>query len=73
MNDGDNRMVLGEIDDILYTEAYPVALAEKLCQAVERSDVNEHAKEMSDKYTGLSWEESYKKVEMIIRREVLNG
>lgn len=74
MNDGDNnRMVLGEIDDILYTEAYPVALAEKLCQAVERSDINEHAKEMSDKYTGLSWEESYKKVEMIIRREVLNG
>lgn len=74
MNDGDNnRMVLGEIDDILYTEAYPVALANALCQAVERQDINEHAQKMSEKYTGLSWEESYKKVEMIIRREVLNG
>lgn len=73
MNDGDNnRMVLGEIDDILYTEAYPVSLAEKLCQAVERSDINEHAQAMCEKYTGLSWDESYKKVETIIRREVLN-
>lgn len=73
MNDGDNnRMVLGEIEDILYTEAYPVSLADKLCQAVERQDITEHAQAMSEKYTGLSWEESYKKVETIICREVLN-
>ncbi len=62
MNDGDNnRMVLGEIDDILYTEAYPVSLANKLCEAVERTDIDEHAEQMSNKYTGLSWDESYKK------------
>lgn len=73
MNDGDNnRMVLGEIEDILYTEAYPVSLAEKLCQAVERHDINERAQQMSQKYTGLSWEESYKRVEEIILREVVN-
>ncbi len=62
MNDGDNnRMVLGDIDDILYTDAYPISLADKLCQAVENQNVDEHAQTMSNKYTGLSWEESYKK------------
>ena len=74
MNDGDNnRMVLGEIDDILYTEAYPLALAEQLCRAVERADINNHALEISKRYEGMSWEESYKKVEQIILREVTNA
>lgn len=73
MNDGDNnRMVLGEIEDILYAEAYPIALADKLCQAVERPDIDAHSQQMSQKYSGLSWEKSYKKVESIICREVLD-
>lgn len=73
MNDGDNnRMVLGEVEDILYTEAYPLALAEQLCHAVERSDIDAHAYAMSEKYGSSSWEESYKKVEHIILREVTN-
>lgn len=74
MNDGDNnRMVLGETEDILYTEAYPVALAQQLCNAVERKDVNQHAEQMSQKYQGASWQESYQKVEEIIKREVIDG
>lgn len=73
MNSGDNNtMVLGENDDIAYAEAYPVALAEELCKAVERSDIDTYANEMSQKYDGVSWENSYRKVEEIIRREVIN-
>ncbi|MDV5977355.1 UNVERIFIED_CONTAM: glycosyltransferase family 1 protein [Streptococcus canis] len=73
MNSGNNNtMVLGENDDIAYAEAYPIALAEELCKAVERSDIDAYANEMSQKYDGVSWEDSYRKVEEIIRREVLN-
>lgn len=45
-------------------------LATKLCQVVEKNNINEFAEAMSQKYQGTSWEESYKKVEEIILREV---
>lgn len=71
MNTGDNnRLVLGDLEDIAYAEAYPTALADQLCRAVERSDKDAHAKAMSARYDSLSWEDSYRKVEAIIRREV---
>ncbi|SUN08058.1 group 1 glycosyl transferase [Streptococcus acidominimus] len=71
MNTGDNNTkVLGDNTDIVYAEAYPVDLATKLCQAVEKNNINEFAEAMSQKYQGTSWEESYKKVEEIILREV---
>ncbi|MGT2716314.1 rhamnosyltransferase WsaF family glycosyltransferase [Streptococcus respiraculi] len=74
MNTGDNNTkVLGENTDIVYAEAYPVDLAAKLCQVVEKTNINEHAEAMSQKYQGTSWEESYKKVEEIILREVTHG
>ncbi len=74
MNDGENNtMVLGENDDIAYTEAYPISLAQKLCEAVERKDINEHAKKISNNSKDLSWDKSYQKVEKIILREVTNG
>lgn len=74
MNTGDNNsMVLGDLEDIAYAEAYPTALADQLCRAVERDDVNAYAQAMSDKYHTLSWEESYRKVEHIIKREVCDG
>ena len=73
MNSGDNNtMVLGDNDDIAYAEAYPVALAEELCKAVERANIDDYANEMSQKYDTISWEASYQKVEEIIRREVIN-
>lgn len=73
MNSGDNNtMVLGDNDDIAYAEAYPVALAEELCKAVERANIDDYANEISQKYDTISWEASYQKVEEIIRREVIN-
>ncbi|MGT2847111.1 hypothetical protein [Streptococcus massiliensis] len=73
MNEGENNtMVLGDNSDIAYAQAYPVALAEELCKAVDRDSKEEYAKEISSHYDNISWEESYKKVEAIIRREVIN-
>lgn len=74
MNDGDNNtMVLGENDDIAYTEAYPISLAQKLCEVVERDDIEDYAKKISENSKDLSWDKSYQKVEQIILREVTNG
>ena len=76
MNDGENNtMVLGENDDIAYTEAYPLSLAQKFCEVVEKCDeeINSHAKKISENSKDLSWDKSYKKVEKIILREVTNG
>ena len=74
MNDGENNtMVLGDVEDIAYAEAYPVALAEQLCNAVERQYIDAYANDISSHYDNVSWEDSYRKVEEILRREVLNG
>lgn len=74
MNDGDNNtMVLGENDDILYAPAFPLALADRLSEAVSLEDIDQSSIKMSEKYSGNSWEESYKKVESIILREVTEG
>lgn len=75
MNDGENNtMVLGDNDDIAYAEAYPVSLAQKLCEVVEKSDkeINSHAAKISENSKDLSWDKSYEKVEKIILREVTN-
>ncbi|MGT2667196.1 rhamnosyltransferase WsaF family glycosyltransferase [Streptococcus rifensis] len=74
MNDGENNtLVLENTPHIVYTEAYPVHLANELSKAVMRHNVNEYAEEMSSFYEGISWEKSYQKVEEIILREVTNG
>ncbi|GGE27938.1 rhamnosyltransferase WsaF family glycosyltransferase [Streptococcus himalayensis] len=71
MNTGDNNTkVLGDNTDIVYAEAYPIDLATKLSEVVEREAISEYAEEISQKYQATSWEESYKKVEEIILREV---
>lgn len=74
MNDGDNNtLVLGDTPHIAYTEAYPLHLAQELCRAVEREDLEAYAQSMSDHYQARSWEESYRKVEAILKREVLDA
>lgn len=73
MNDGENNtMVLGENEDIAYSEAYPVSLAQKLCEVVEKTDdeINAYATKISENSKDLSWQKSYEKVENIIMREV---
>ena len=72
MNEGENnRQVLKGMDDYVdYAEANPIELAEALCAAVERKDIDGHAQKAADSVTSLSWDKSYQKVEKIIRREV---
>ncbi|KGR73087.1 rhamnosyltransferase WsaF family glycosyltransferase [Streptococcus phocae subsp. salmonis] len=73
MNTGNNNtMVLGANDHIAYADAYPLALAKELCKAVERTDIDAYANEISQAHDSISWEKSYEKVEKIIIREVLN-
>ena len=74
MNDGENNtLVLGDNSDIAYAAAYPVALATQLCTIVERKDKDTYAMELSNRYGAISWNDSYKKVEEIILKEVTNG
>lgn len=71
MNEGENnRLVLGENKYIQYTPASPIELAKGLCDVVEKDDINTYAREASESVKSLSWDESYKKVENIICREV---
>lgn len=73
MNDGENnRMVLHGMDDYVdYASASPIELAEALCHAVERQDIEGYADQASDSVKTLSWDKSYKKVEKILMREVV--
>lgn len=71
MNEGENNsMVLGENKYIHYSPTSPVQLADELSKVVERKDIDTYAKKASESVKSLSWDDSYKKVENIIRREV---
>jgi len=72
MNEGENnKMVLHGMDEYVdYAPTNPIELAEALCKAVERDDIEEHAALAADSVRSLSWEKSYQKVERIIKREV---
>lgn len=71
MNEGDNnQMVLGENDNIHYAPASPIQLANELSKVVEIRDINKAAKKASESVKTLSWDDSYKKVESILMREV---
>lgn len=71
MNDGENNtMVLGQNDYIQYSDASPIQLAEGLSKIVEMKDIDEYAQKASESVKTSSWEESYRKVEKIILREV---
>jgi len=57
MNDGENnRMVLGDTHGILYSGVMPTALARKLNEAVENSDIDGNAKAISGAVQGRSWD-----------------
>lgn len=72
MNEGENnRMVLHGMDEYVdYAPTNPIQLADALCEAVERKDIEDHAKHASNSVQSLSWDKSYEKVERIIMREV---
>lgn len=72
MNDGENnRMVLHGMDKYVdYVPTNPIELADALCRAVERADIEAHAKAASHSVSSLSWDNSYKKVEQILMDQV---
>jgi glycosyltransferase involved in cell wall biosynthesis len=72
MNDGDNnKMVLHGLDQYVdYAPTNPIQLAEALCAAVERDNINEYAELATNSVSSLSWDKSYEKVETIIKSEV---
>ena len=71
MNEGENNsLVLGENKYIHYSPASPVQLADELCSVVRRKTLDRYAKKASESVKSLSWDDSYAKVEKIIRREV---
>ena len=74
MNEGENNsLVLGENKYIHYAPASPIELANELCNVVEIKNINTYAKKASESVKDLSWDESYKKVERILIREVIGG
>ncbi|MGB4762512.1 MAG: hypothetical protein WBP12_04125 [Candidatus Saccharimonas sp.] len=75
MNEGDNnRMVLHGMDKYVdYAPTSPIELADALCAAVERNDIDTHAADASNSVSSLSWDSSYEKVERIIKREVVGS
>lgn len=74
MNEGENNsLVLGENKYIHYAAASPIELANELCNVVEIKNINTYAKKASESVKDLSWDESYKKVERILIREVIGG
>ena len=70
MNDGDNnRMVIGENPDIVYTLNSPIELAHGLDKVVNDSDIEARCQRISKRAESSSWDASYEKFERIILRE----
>ena len=71
MNDGpNNRMVIGENPDIVYTINSPIELAKGLDSVVTDPQINERCQRISQMASSSSWDASYEKFEHIILREV---
>lgn len=70
MNDGDNnRMVIGENPDIVYTLDSPIELAHGLDDVVTDPDIEARCRRISKRAESSSWDASYEKFERIILRE----
>ncbi|MBT1165147.1 glycosyltransferase family 4 protein [Bifidobacterium felsineum] len=70
MNDGDNnRMVIGENPDIVYTLDSPIELAHGLDEVVNDPDIEARCRRISKRAESSSWDASYDKFEQIILRE----
>ncbi len=71
MNDGENNsLVLGENKYIIYTMDSPIELSYGLCRAVENKGMDKEAVLASESVADKSWQESYVKVEKILKREL---
>ena len=71
MNDGENnRLVIGENSDIVYTLDSPIELAKGLDEVVSDPDIEARCQRISKSAESSSWDASYEKFAKIIMREV---
>lgn len=71
MNDGENnRLVIGENSDIVYTLDSPIELAKGLDEVVSDPDIEARCQRISKGAESASWDASYEKFAKIIMREV---
>lgn len=71
MNDGENnRMVIGDNSDIVYTLDSPIELARGLDRVVSDPEIVKRCLRIAKSAEGSSWDSSYDKFEAIILREV---
>lgn len=72
VNDGPNNRLVSDNKNIAYTAASPNALAQKLVEVVSMKDLPTHAKAAAESVKNTGWEQSLKKFEQIIVRELTN-
>jgi glycosyltransferase involved in cell wall biosynthesis len=70
VNDGPNNRLVSDNPAIAYAPMSPRAMADALCEIVEREDQVEYARKASAGVQGLSWEVSGDKLEAAIKREL---
>lgn len=71
LNNGENNtLVLGDNDDIIFTDLTPTGIANSIEKVISIKDINKHAKMISEKISNSSWNDEYEKAEQIILREV---
>jgi glycosyltransferase involved in cell wall biosynthesis len=70
VNEGENNRLVSNKEHIVYAAATPAALAEALSDVVTRKDLKNYSKKASQSVASLSWEDSGKKVEAVLKREL---
>ncbi len=70
VNDAPNNTLVSANPYISYTPSSPKAMADALCEVVERDDQVEYARKAAASVQNLSWDDSGAKFEAILKREL---
>jgi glycosyltransferase involved in cell wall biosynthesis len=70
VNDAINNTLVSANPYISYTPSTPKAMADALCEVVERADQVEYARKAAASVQNLSWDDSGAKFETILKREL---
>jgi hypothetical protein len=70
LNDAPNNRLVSDNPYIAYAQTSPMALANAMSEIVEREDQVAYSRKASASVDTKAWDESGKKVERILRREV---
>jgi len=70
VNDAPNNTLVSANPYISYTPSSPAAMADALCEVVERPDQVEYARKAAASVQNLAWDDSGAKFEAIMRREL---